>query len=132
MHKGEVYFRLSGESFDPDSATRRLGIEPSRLGRQAEPKPAFSSWIISSGQITSELIDVYDLSKKLVDILASESNKIATLIAESSLCAVLQVVLWISTDPELSTPAIGFDQGTVDFLAKVGASIDVDTYLQEV
>ena len=132
MHRGEVYFRLVGDNFDPDIATSRLGVEPTRLIRRAEPKPKFSSWIISSGQIASELIDVYDLSGKIVQILEPKSAQISALVSEFSLCAVLQVVLWISVDPKLSTPAIGFDKTVVDFLANVGASIDVDTYLQEV
>jgi hypothetical protein len=29
---------------------------------------------------------------------------------------------------EISSPAIGFEQNVIQFLSKVGASIDIDTY----
>jgi hypothetical protein len=45
-----------------------------------------------------------------------------------SLEATMQVVLTISPDDSLSTPAIGFSKESIQFLASVGASIDVDTY----
>ena len=45
--------------------------------------------------------------------------------------AILEVVLTITTDETKSTPAIGFDSNVIDFLHRVGASIDVDTYRSE-
>ena len=41
----------------------------------------------------------------------------------------LEVVLWFSDDETISTPAIGFEVETIQFLAKIGAYVDVDTYL---
>lgn len=45
------------------------------------------------------------------------------------LYAVLEVVLYISTDDAVSTPAIGFSNRVLAFLADVNASIDIDTYI---
>jgi Domain of unknown function (DUF4279) len=60
--------------------------------------------------------------------LSPHSEKIASVRKQLGLEAVLQVVLWITTDESKSTPAIGFNPEVISFLNTVGASIDVDTY----
>jgi len=47
---------------------------------------------------------------------------------EHNLHAVLEVVLWISWDDSIPTPAIGFERSVIEFLFKTGAVIDIDTY----
>jgi hypothetical protein len=131
VHTGEVYFRLGGDQFEPDDVTARLRLEPSRVSRRAEPRPEDCAWILSAGKFSSESVDVYDLSSQLTQRLEPHASEISELIQECSLYAVLQVVLHLSLDPELPMPAIGFDQQTIAFLAKIGASVDVDTYRQE-
>jgi hypothetical protein len=41
---------------------------------------------------------------------------------------VLEVVLTITPDDSVPTPAVGFDSTVISFLNEVGASIDVDIY----
>lgn len=131
MHTGEVYFRLGGDEFEPGDVTSRLGIEPSRIARPSDPRPKDFAWILSTGTFSPELVDVYDLASQLTQRLEPRSSEISALMREHSLYAVLQVVLHLSPDAGLPMPAIGFDQQTIAFLAKIGASVDVDTYRPE-
>jgi len=128
-NQGEVYFALmSDRDFDPALVSQRLGIEPSRVLRKANPKPKITSWALSSGKVAGEVVDVYAMSAPLISRLTPLTERIRQLMSELDLSAVFQVVLHISMDDAKSTPAIGFDSATVKFLADVGASIDVDTY----
>ena len=128
-NRGKVYFALmSDHDFDPNLITQRLGIEPSKIRRKADPRPKITSWELSSGEVVGEVVDVHALAAPLVGRLAPHTDHIKQLVSELDLSAVLQVVLHISRDDAKSTPAIGFDSATVKFLGEIGASIDVDTY----
>jgi hypothetical protein len=128
-NKAEVYFALYGSEFAPEEATRRIGLEPTSIKRKGEPKTRkHSFWQISAGRIEGDIIDIYEMSSALVAQLAPCAEKIASTRQELGLEAVLEVVLWISTDESKSTPAIGFDHAVISFLQKVGATIDIDTY----
>lgn len=127
-NEGEVYFALYGAEFDPDEFTRLIGIEPTSIRRKASPGPKRSSWKFSSGKIENDVIDVYKMSNALISRLLPHAEKIAKARSDLKLSAVLQVVLWITTDESKSTPAIGFESEVISFLHIVGASIDVDTY----
>lgn len=124
----EVYFALYGNSFDPNEVTRLVGLEPTSIRCEASRNPKYLSWNFSSGKIQNDLIDVYDMSSALVSRLSPYVERIAKVKQQLGLEAVLQVVLWITTDESKSTPAIGFEPEVVSFLSTVGASIDVDTY----
>lgn len=128
MNEGEVYFRLFGAAFDPDEITQRLDLVPSRTRRMGTGRHKYSAWDLSSGKVSGDVVDVYELSRSLVRQLAPKATHIREIANELQLTTVLQVVLWISMDNETSTPAIGFDQETVEFLSAVKASIDIDTY----
>lgn len=129
-NKAEVYLALYGTDFDPEEVTRRVGLEPTSIKRKGEPKTRrHSFWQISSGRVESDVIDVYEMSSALVTLLAPRTAEIASARRELSLEAVLEVVLWITTDESKSTPAIGFDREVISFLHAIGAAIDVDTYL---
>ena len=131
MNEGEVIFCIYCSDIDPDVVTQRIGLSPSRTRRKADPIPRQSSWQLSSGRVLSELVDVYELSSNLVACLEPHADAIRSLLQELDFSAELQVVLHISIDEAVSTPAIGFDKPVVEFLARVGASIDVDTYRRE-
>lgn len=127
-NEGEVYFMLYGQGFDPEEATRLIGIEPTSIRRKADPRPKYSSWAVSTGKIEGDVIDVYELSSALVSKLRPYTEKIASVKRQLKLEAVLEVVLRITTDDSVSTPAIGFDSEVILFLNSIGATIDVDTY----
>jgi len=128
-NEAEVYFALYGTDFDPEEVTRRVGLEPTSIKRKGEPKTRrHSFWKISSGRVEGDIIDVYEISSALVALLAPRAAEIASTRQELALEAVLEIVLWITTDESKSTPAIGFDREVISFLHAVGATIDVDTY----
>jgi len=127
-NKGEVYFMLFGEDFDPETVSRELGVSPSRTRIKADPTPRKSMWIYSKGEKEHELIDIYAMASSVVSDLQPYAEKIGESMRKHNLDAVLEVVLEISVDDSISTPAIGFDKNVIEFLSKIGASIDIDTY----
>ena len=129
---GRVYFGLKGD-FIPDEITEFIGIQPTKALREGERDPErniprCSIWNFSSETIDAEVVDVYELSDWVINQLSPKQQEIKQAIRKWNLYAVLEVVLYISTDEEVSTPAIGFEQSTINFLADVGATIDIDTY----
>lgn len=127
-NKGEVYFALYGDDFDPDDATNIIGIAPTSTKRKATPRPKFSQWKFSVGEIEDDVIDVYEMSSNLVDTLKKYEDNILIAIKTLGLKAKFQVVLWVSTDDSISTPAIGFEPEVISFIHKLGAYVDIDTY----
>jgi starvation-inducible outer membrane lipoprotein len=71
------------------------------------------------------------MSEEVVGKLAGKEEKINELVQRYDSETVLEVVLTISLNEELSTPAIGFSKKVVRFMAEVGGFIDVDTYRGE-
>ncbi len=128
-NEGEVYFGLWGADFDP--ALLSLGVEPTEIQRKGDPRPKRSSWVLSIGNVRADFIDVYEMSSALIAKLEPHADRIIKAMKEHSLEAVLEVVLTITPNDQISTPAIGFDSHVISFLNKVGASIDIDTYRGE-
>lgn len=128
MNEGALYFRIFGDAFDPDIITQRLNIQPSRVTRKRDPIPKFNSWELASEKVAGPVVDLYEMAEPLIRQLEPKAEEIRRLVDELGASAVLQSVLWISTDEEESTPAIGFDEKTIQFLSKVRGSVDVDTY----
>ncbi|MBK6727664.1 MAG: DUF4279 domain-containing protein [Xanthomonadales bacterium] len=95
---------------------------------KAPPNRRVSSWELSSGEVSSDVVNVYELSEKVVNQLHGKAEAIKRIAASTQSAAILQVVLTISMDEMLSTPAIGFSEAVVQFVAQAGAYIDVDTY----
>jgi len=124
----EVYFKLVGDDFDPEEVTQALGVNPTTAKRKGEPRPKYSHWSLSSGEVIDDYIDVYDMASEVVSKLSHLKDEINDIKSKLDLEAELQVVLWITTDDSVSTPAIGFDIDVIDFLSSVGANIDIDTY----
>lgn len=136
MNRSEVHFMLSTrEDFDPDLITARLGIAPSGIVRRADPRARMNAWRLSSGTVQDDpdnntFVDVYPMARSVIDRLAPHADAINVLMNQHGLAATLQVVLYIAWDEDdvRGAPPIGFDEATVAFLAKVSASIDVDSY----
>jgi hypothetical protein len=124
----EVYFNLRG-NFTPSDVTDAIGFNPTRtmLAGERGAFPKCSHWKFSSGKKEADYINVYDLSRQVVSALCPYADQIAAAIQKWKLNATLRVVLWITMDESVSTPAIGFDADVIRFLDRVGASIDVDS-----
>jgi len=131
-NEGRVYFAFDGDDFDPDVVTKLLGIEPSYIKRKGERIPGKipkrSSWVLSTEDVKSEYVDIYDMSTQIINQLKPKKAQIIELKNKYELSTRLQVVLAIAMSEEISTPAIGFEIDTVTFLGEVGAFIDVDSY----
>ena len=128
---GTVCFVLRGD-FKPEELSEAIGILPTNasMGGERIPgkSPKCSLWEYAAEEIENEIFDVYDLSRELVNDLLPYAENIATEVKKRDLGATLQVVLWISTDNGITSPAIGFEAPVISFLHHVGASIDIDTY----
>jgi hypothetical protein len=130
---GRVYFSLRGE-FVPADLTAAIGIEPTSSAMAGErkllpkPVPRCSLWDYSTETVEGEVVDVYEMSSQVVSDLAPYTERIADEVQKRHLMAVPEVVLDISTDEDVSTPILGFETEVIDFLHRVGATIDIDTY----
>jgi len=127
-----VYFALYGDDFDPEEITQLLGLKPTSTERKGEKAsnrlPKFSSWMLSTENFVDECIDVYEMASEITKQIEPKKDQILELIKKFNAFAKLQVVLSISIDDSVSTPAIGFDAETTKFLGDIGAFIDIDTY----
>lgn len=131
-NEGRVYFALDGDDFDPDELTKFLGIEPTSIMRKGSrivgKIPKMSSWQLSTENLVSEYVDVFEMSTEIVHKLKPKKELILQAKARFNVTPRLEVVLWFSVNENHSTPAIGFEVETVEFLGEIGASIDIDTY----
>ncbi len=133
-NEGRVYFAFDGTDYDPSEITKILNIEPTQIRYKGElPSanlPKKTSWMLSTPNIVDEYIDIYQMATSITKTLEPKINLIKQIKEQFTLTTRLEVVLWFSVDENSSTPAIGFEVETIDFLGKVGALIDIDTYLK--
>ena len=131
--RGEVYFAMYGDEFDPDEVSAHVGLLATKVRRKGErrpdvPLPRNSWWEVSVGRGEKDVIDVYEMSEALANQLAPFAGKMLEAKTKFSLRCVFQVVLWIDQNEEASMPAIGFEAPVINFIHAVGATIDIDTY----
>ena len=127
-----VYFALQGDDFDPSIITDNLGILPSTSWRKGDkvtynPKVAYSCWKLST-QKGTESIFLDKLVNEIVDQLNNKIEIINRLKRELRLTSVLQIVMDIDSNEEKSTPSLGHDHRTIEFLFKTKTTTDVDIY----
>ncbi len=131
-NEGRVYFALAGDDFDPDELTEFIGIQPTTIIRKGSRDPGkipqTSSWVLSTENMVDDFIDVYEMSRSIVNQLMPKKDLIWEAIERFSLSPRLEVVLWFSINEDISTPVIGFDVETIKFLGEIGADIDIDSY----
>lgn len=128
-----VYFALKGDDFDPSIITERLGIKPSdswKKGFKRKPNAKelkFSFWSFSTVPGEGNIF-IGELVNKIINELEDKIDEIIKLKEEFNLYSVLEVVLEIDTNPEMSSPALSFDLRVINFLYKTQTDIDVDIY----
>jgi hypothetical protein len=130
--KGYVYFGLSGD-FDPVAVSSRIGISPGECVAKHSKNalrriPRTSLLRYAQTESEAEVIDVYEMAEKAVDLLEPHLESITSAIEEFNAEATFNVVLDFPLSDDVSTPAIGFSRRVVAFVAAVKASIDIDTY----
>ncbi len=127
-----VYFALKGDSFDTDEVTNRLGIKPTdswRKGDKGFYKSAveFAMWRLSTDK-GKEYIQIDNLVDEIVSQLYDKIEIINDLKKQFKLDSVLEIVLYIDTNEDNSTPALGHDLKTIEFLYKTNTTTDIDIY----
>ena len=133
-NKGRAFFALSGYHFNPDDVTRVLGIEPTSTnaaGMNAGlDKPVISSWEISTDTITED-VDVYKLTEIILKQLEPVKEQILQICKSHNLSPRMGVELTLSTDKDDTCPDVGFGGRLVNFLAEIGAFINIDYKLSD-
>lgn len=125
-----VYFALKGENFNPEDVTSRLGILPTKIHRQGEPignsgnKIKFSAWYLYTDK--TDNLFVNKLVEDVVERLSDKIDTINSLKKEFQLTSILEIVLYIDENKEVSTPIIGHDLSTIEFLFRTNTETDVD------
>jgi len=134
MEKGNtyVYFALTGDNFDPQIVSERIGIVATEMwkkGDKGKYKPVLqhSRWELST-DIGKEYIWVDRLVDEIIEQLFDKIDIINELKNQFNLESVLEIVMYIDTNDEQSTPALGHDLKTIEFLYRTGTKTDVDIY----
>ena len=129
-----VYFAIRGD-FDPHAIAASIALEPDKCVKKhshdAERQLPRTSLLDYARQETfDELVDVYTLAERVVDILEPHApSLVAALRSCPAAAATLQVVVWFPVESSnVSTPILGFSQRVTAFMATLGAGIDIDSY----
>ena len=134
MEKGNtyVYFALTGDSFDPEIVTERLGIIPTEnwnKGDKGKHKLTleYSCWKFSTDK-GKEYLMVDSLVDEIINKLFDKIDIINELKNQFNLDSVLEIVMYIDANEEQSTPVLGHDLKTIEFLYLTQTKTDVDIY----
>lgn len=125
----ELYLAITGEDFDPDIITNRLGASPTSSHRKGDvlkysKNATFNGWYFSSGKIEADRPDFYEISEKLLEPLIEKAKLILGLKHDLNLMITLQGAVYLSSTEGL--PIIGFDPRVIRFLSTIEAGIDID------
>jgi hypothetical protein len=127
-----VYFSLSVDNFNPESVTTRLDITPTEIWKKGEigkyrQQLDFACWNFSTDKRKTELI-VDNLVNEIINKLFEKVEIINELKSQYQLESTLEIVLYVETNPDESTPTLGFDSKTIEFLYLTKTKVDVDIY----
>ena len=121
-----LYFSLNSDFFDPEVITKRLGIQPTSIMIKQNPIPKSTSWDFEI-QVGNEL-DLETPLEKLITIFEPHIEEINQLKSELNLESRIQFVIDIDINPEASTPCLGLNKRTIDFLWKTQSEVEYDIY----
>ena len=105
-----VYFALSGDNFDPEVVTKKIGVIPTEKwnkGDKGKYKPTleYTCWIFSTDK-GKEYLMVDSLVDEVISKLFDKIEIINELKHQYNLESVLEIVMYIDTNEEQSTPAL--------------------------
>ena len=131
-HTAYIYFGIQGD-FDPHEFAGLVDLPPDKcVGKHtSNPEhkiPKTSLLRYAQVETFSDLIDVYELAERSVDILEPHLDSFVSTIRSYDAETVFQVVLYFPVSEDIPTPAFGFSKRVVSFIASTGASVDIDTY----
>jgi hypothetical protein len=127
-----VYFALQGDDFDPKEVTSALGIVPTDSWKKGDTgqyisNQKYTCWKWSTGK-GKEAIFIDTLVDEVVEKLKEKVETINKLKEKYQLNSVLVIVMYVDVNPEESTPALGHDLKTIEFLYHTQTVTDVDIY----
>lgn len=127
-----VYFALKGENLKPAEITVRLGIEPTTTWQKGDKgqytsQLKFSSWQLETEE-GKEPLWIDQLVTAVIAKLEDRAETILQLKQEFGLESVLAIVLYVDVNEDESTPALGHDLRTINFLYRTQTRTDVDIY----
>ncbi len=116
----------------PAEITARLGIEPTTTWQkggkgQYNPSLKFSGWQLETEQ-GKEPLRIDQLVTEVIAKLEGRAETILQLKQEFGLESVLEIVLYVDVNEDESTPVLGHDLRTIDFLYRTQTRTDVDIY----
>lgn len=128
-----VYFALKGDDFDPQIITQALDIFPTHSWRKGDagrynPSLSYSAWEWATKK-GKEYFWVERLVEEVVDRFYPKIAQINRLKQQYNLHSVLEIVLYIDENESVSTPALGHQARTIEFLYLTQTTTDVDIYL---
>ena len=134
MEKGNtyVYFALTGDNFDPQVVTERIRVNPTETWKKGDNGKykrvlEYSCWKLSSNK-GEEYLMVGRLVDEVINKLFDKIEIINELKSQFKLNSILEIVMYIDTNEEQSTPALGHDLKTIEFLYRTQTTTDVDIY----
>lgn len=130
--KAYVYFGIYG-NYDPEAISSKISLKPDKSTARHSSNPRHQipkESILHYGEVgtESDLIDVYDLAEKSVEILMPDFENFREVILNHQVTAIFQAVVYFPKSAEIPMPAIGFSKRVIEFAAAMGASIDIDSY----
>ncbi len=128
--QARVYFSLAGYYFNPADITPLFEIEPTSVSGggliSQTDKPIIGSWELSSDKFTDENINIFKMTKTLVDQLSPITEHIQAVIERYNLIPKFGVVVSSSAEDNTPIPEFGFESSTIKFMAEIGAFVEID------
>jgi len=122
--------RIMGECFDVQKITNALEVIPSciwnkgELIRDSGKRRTYTAWIYNTKIIES--LDINTSAKQIGELFYSKVDDLVALKKQYELDISIDFVIVIENK---EPPAIYFDHEFIKFVAKIGARLDVDTYV---
>lgn len=134
-----TYFEIKGDDFPIDYVTETLGINPTRSYKKGEEitRPnnpnvistkkryrTYTSW-----QFGTEYVKTLYANEQAKKVISPLLNKINELLEIKERYDCLFVLMQVPVIEQGHSPALGYDKEVIDFCSVIGASIDIDLYV---
>lgn len=129
--KIRVYFVIKSEDNMNFFEINNLGLHSTKQCQKGESGSHIAESLHSYWEISSEKIATWDfesVSNIVIDKLNPKLNELAEIIKRNQYNCVLQGVVWVDINKNVTSPAISLNKKTISFLNKTGAIFDVDLY----
>ena len=129
--EARVYFSLAGYYFNPTDLTPLFEIEPTSVYGGGLPtqtdKPIIGLWELSTDKSTDDDINIFKMTRSLVDQLSPITEHIQGVIKRYNLIPKIGVVVRTSAENDMPIPEFGFESSTIKFMAEIGAFVEIDS-----